>query len=575
MCGIAGFIDFSNEKSTLEKIEFAEKKAAYFKEGIKKRGPDSQSAFISTDGNLCLVHSLLAITEQVQNARQPMISVDKNFIIIYNGEIYNSDYLKKHFLPDFIFKTKSDTELVLELFSKYQEQILVELEGIFAFSIFEIKSQTLWLAKDHLGIKPLCYSWDKNILYFSSIAKLLKQDESNYEVNEETQAALKKFGFIIGPSTSFKNVKSLQAGHYIKFSSDKNFVEIPYFKINQIQTSNSYFLNSQNNNHSTEDILTNVIKSQMPESIPFGIFLSSGIDSNLIAAICKNLGRKFHTFTIGFENQDKRIFSESAKAKELANFWGSEHHEWIIKKEEVPALINEFKQSVDLPSSDGFNSFLAAKLAQPFCRVVFSGVGADELFLGYWHFEHLNNWLKLSRHKLLANFCYWTANLIGSVKLFKSILFRLKLFFLISGKSNRNRLEAYLFFRTKKDSNYELPKDQLLELEEVLNNQSLTFWQQISLAELLFYDQNQLLRDTDSASMFFGVEVRTPFLDRRMILAGLNKLGQINNSSDFYKFFGKQKLVKILKKHCPKYIVSKKQGFELPFALPVDFNLKN
>lgn len=504
-----------------------------------------------------------------------MFSADKNFIIIYNGEIYNSDYLKKSFLPNFIFKTKSDTELILELFAKYQEKILIELEGIFAFSIFEIKSQTLWLVKDHLGIKPLYYSLEKNTLSFSSIAKLLKKHEGNYKVNKEAQAGLQKLGFIVGPSTNFKNVKSLRAGHYIKYSPKINFIEIPYFKINQIQKSNSSFLNAQNNNQSTENILTNVIKSQIPESLQFGIFLSSGIDSNLIAAICKKLGRKFHTFTIGFENEGSRIFSEASKAKELANFWGSEHHEWIIKKEEVPALLDEFKKSIDLPSSDGFNSFLASKLAQPFCRVVFSGVGADEIFFGYWHFEHLNNWLKLSRHKLLANFFYWTSSLIGSFKLFKSFLFRTKLFFLLSGKTNGDRLMAYLFFRTNQASKNILTKDKLLELEEVFNNQRLNFWQQISLAELIFYDQNQLLRDTDSASMFFGVEVRTPFLDRRVIISGLNDLGQINNSSDFYKFFGKQNLLKILKKYCPKYILSKKQGFELPFSLPVDFDLKN
>ena len=360
MCGIAGFINFPEKHNLTQNLL----------KDIQNRGPDGHGIFQTNE--ITFIHTHLAITDQSKQARQPM-SEDK-LTIIFNGEIYNTKSLCTKFLQKQTLKTTSDTEIILKIFAKIGSKLFHQLEGIFALAIWNQNTGELFLARDHLGIKPLYYFATNNRIAFSSRAKSLAKHLNLEKTNQAQTLNLQNYGCTIGPDTIFEKIKNLPAGHFLKFAQTTGL------KLTQFYDLASLALPKQTTPLNLENILTKVIEEQIPKKVKFGVLLSSGVDSNFIAAILHKLGHDFYTFSIGFETKRHAIFCEAKKARELAKHWGSEHHEWIVKQEEFSQLHQEFLNAQDQPSTDGFNSFLAAKLASKFCPVVFSGVGADELF---------------------------------------------------------------------------------------------------------------------------------------------------------------------------------------------------
>ena len=556
MCGIAGLWQLSSsQEDSLEK-------ARRLQGLLKKRGPDGQGLFVESDGSLSLVHTLLAITDQSAAARQPMFSADKQFVMVFNGEIYNTAELKKNFLPGLLLQTTTDTEIIVELFAKLGEKTFALLEGIFALAIWDQATKTLWLARDYLGIKPLYFYYDDQapLFAFASLAKILATTQGLWDPDYESVKSFLKYGCTLAPRTIFKKIQALPCGRYLKFSlMSRSFKLFAYQKLENLLGPSS------SKGSLTTDLKTtlkNVIASQIPSKVRYGVFLSAGVDSNLLAALLQELGQKFATFTIGFSSQNKHLTSEAALAKKLAAHWGAEHHEWILQDTEVPKLYDEYLQALDQPSSDGFNSFLAAKLAAPFCKVVFSGIGADELFLGYWHFAHLHNWYKMSQNNLRPAW-YAIASWLRNFPYFKSFLFRQKHYFLQDPALQNDILAAYLFYRQEEKMPFAISQSVGQKLKEIFTNSAFSFWQKMVLAELFFYDQNKLLKDIDSLSMYHGVEVRVPFLDRRIVSYALASLADLTDQT-FAASFGKQNLRKLLASYHPPALLATKQGFELP-----------
>lgn len=539
MCGIAGLLKYSGLPSDFQKL------SDQLLAGIVRRGPDGHGVF--EQGCCILLHSRLAITDQTELAHQPMVF--GQFTISFNGEIYNTKELIDRYFTDEEFNSTSDTEIILKLFAKIGERVFSELEGIFAIALWDQLTHTLWLVRDHLGIKPLYY-FQGDIFAFSSSAKSLAQVFSAQELDQKSLSDFQSFGCVIGPRTIYQQIKSVPAGCYLKYRQGGDVELVKYSHI--------FSLVKKQGKLNIPQTLLEVVESQVPDKVEFGIFLSAGIDSNLIAGACRELGRKFHTFSIGFESKRRGVESEAVVARKMATYWGSQHHEWIVKKSEVPELFDEFLDSMDQPTTDGFNIFLASKLAANYCPVVLSGVGADELFLGYWHFRHLNNWKRLNG-RVGLRFLFKLAEFLKDIYPVKGLLHRFGYSFLQDSKVQNDLHQAYLFYRSQGG---DVSSD---ELSELFQDQDLTFWQKVSIAELFFYTQHKLLRDTDNFSMNFGLEVRVPFLDQRFISAGLQYLAQINDFN-FEQQYPKRLLLSVLQNFCPEFSNYKKQGFELPLS---------
>lgn len=557
MCGVAGILNFSEASSLSFGLSTI---AENLKQDLLNRGPDGQHIFVTADYKNFFIQTRLAITDLSDAAIQPMISLCGNFLIVYNGEIYNQDFIKKAFLQDFEFRSESDTEIILEAFARTGPSLFSLLEGIFSIAIFNLRTATLFLARDHLGIKPLYFYHDarNRIFAFSSIAKSLAQNFTAMAINFRATLLFKQFGCVPGDESFFQNIYSVPAGSYFTVVDNKINAFKYHNAIDYLENDNDQMKQScQSQNIMVK--LKDVLRSQIPTKVEFGIFLSAGIDSNLLAKMVKALGYNFYTFTIGFETQGLIYKSESILAKKLATKLGSKHYEWIITVSEAKSLFNEYLQAMDQPTTDGFNIFLAAKLASQFCKVVLSGLGADELFLGYWHYLHLWNWIQL-QNKFYKVPVQWLISKLRYLRVVKSLLYRSGRLFLAEPRLNTAQ-DVYLWYRSI-DQNYYKAEAEFLK--GIFETQEFSVIQKFVLGELYFYDQFKLLRDADVFSMYHGLELRVPFLDKRMISCGLKYLSDINHDN-FKMKFGKQVLLELINQYDPSFRPIPKQGFELPF----------
>ncbi len=545
MCGFAGFVSLSKEKDV---FEFANNHSEKILKQLSKRGPDGSGIFLSENKKALFYHTKLAITDDTEHSNQPMHS--GQFSMVYNGEIYNKEYILTKYLAGYLPKTTSDSEIIIEAFARHGEKIIKELEGFFALAIWDNGSETLFLAKDHLGIKPLYFFQDKNMFAFSSSAKLLSE---SLNLKEKDLSALQDFelyGCVTNEKTIFKQIKNFPAAN-LMIMKKETFELKKYIKFCDTKPTL--------NQRSLKSVFEEVFLSQVQPNKKFGIFLSGGVDSNLIALCAKHLGFDFYTFTIGFEGRNSRFGSEHVIAKKFANKIQSQHVEWILGKEEIRFNFKEFSATQEMPSDDGFNSFLAAKLASKYCKIAYSGIGGDELFFGYWQNKHQARWRQFLQ---LPNYAqrkiHMLVSKIKNIWPVRSLLYKISASFLESKQLFDSELESYLFFREKKH----LKRTPCAELEEIFNS-SLNYWQKIILADLYFYDQFKLLRDTDNMSMNFGLEVRTPFLDKRMISFALQNAAQ----KDIKDIIDKQDLKKLILNYDKSFDFQKKQGFNIPLSL--------
>lgn len=554
MCGVAGAVHFLDNGELGFSID---KVSQEFEQGLRSRGPDGFGIFVSPDKNYFFVHTRLAITDLTILAKQPMISSCDRYIITFNGEIYNQKELAEKYLFGFHLCTESDTEVLLEVFARVGPRMFSELEGIFAIAIFDKFTRELWLAKDHLGIKPLYFFHDESqkMFSFASSAKLLAQVFDQTSFDPVSVELFKLFGSVPSEQSFYKNIFSFPAGFFFKVSCSGIEKNRYHYTISYLSSSFS------KQKLDLETCLIDVIQSQVPTKVPFGVFLSAGIDSSLLTVLLKRLGYDFFTFTIGFEENISMYKNEAVAAKKFAQRLGTQHQEWIITKKEVKDLFTQYIALMDQPSSDGFNVFVASKLAAGFCKVVFSGLGADEIFLGYWHHKHFWNFSNL-QHLWYKKILYGLGSFASVHRYGKSVLHRAGYSFLNHTELQTSALKTYLWFRSLEQKFVDYPRS-FDELNEIFEEDQFSDLQKLILAELYFYDQYKLLRDADTFGMASGIEIRVPFLDKRIISFGLSQ-ANIKTDSQYLLISGKKQLLALLRNFDSNYSQISKQGFELP-----------
>jgi asparagine synthase (glutamine-hydrolysing) len=567
MCGIAGYF------TTAE--AFSKEDLRKMTESVAHRGPDAVGYF--SDEQVGLGHRRLSIIDLSENANQPMVSANKRFVIVYNGEIYNyreiGAELKLKFKTE--FNTSSDTEVILEAYVHYGPDFVQKLNGMFAIAIYDKEKKELFVCRDRIGIKPFFYFWDGENFAFGSELKVFKDiARVPKELNHNAIYKFLHMGFIPAPHSIYKSIRKLEAGTWLKIS-EKKMESQKYWDLNK-KVSSQVLTNEKQAIIRLSDLLMSSVQYQIKSDVPFGVFLSGGIDSSLVTTYAVNLsGVKVNTFSIGFE---ENRYNESVYAKAIANHLGTNHHEFIVSYKDAIDLIDDVFSIYDEPFSDSSSipTMLVSKLARKHVTVTLSGEGGDELFFGYGAYRwasRLNqpviNALRGPIAKMLSKapgsykrhanyFKYPHANLqyshILSQEQYYFSLPELDTllspeFFKISGSKSTESLHAFAV-----QANYLL--------------RSLNPMEKQALFDLRFYLPDDLLTKVDRASMHYSLETRVPYLDHRIIEFALDLSPQLKYNNGIAKYLLKEILYQYIPK---KFFDRPKQGF----AIPLEKWLKN
>ena len=370
MCGINGF-NFSDERL----IQKMNKK-------VKHRGPDDLGYFV--DNGISLGHTRLSIIDLSEKAHQPMFSLDNNYVITYNGELYNFKEIRKELKnKGFKFISNSDTEVVLNSYIAYGKDCLQKFNGIFSFAIWDKKKKQLFAARDYFGVKPFFYYFKNNKFIFSSEIKSILEYNIDKELDYQSLNTYFRFLYIPGPQTIFKNVKKLLPGNYL------------IFKDNKLEISKYYNLSNEKKNYSfikakelVKDKFDKAVKRQLVSDRPLGVFLSGGIDSTaILGSMSKLVDHKIKTFTVKFDiDIEKDKFNiDSELAKKTSKYYNTDHNELLVTAKDVVNNLEKVVYHMDdlVSNHTQIATYLLAKMSKNKVDVVLGGDGADEIFGGY------------------------------------------------------------------------------------------------------------------------------------------------------------------------------------------------
>ena len=395
MCGISGLFNFTNRNIEAKKI---------ISEIVKiqnLRGPDDNGQWQSDCKKVLFGHNRLSIIDLSTNGKQPFISLDNNFIITFNGEIYNFKEIKKELISKNIkFRSNTDTEVIIESYKFWGLEFLNKLRGMFAFALWDDLNKKLILARDPFGIKPLYYSIKNGVCYFASQVKSLR---SIHEIsNEKSEAGIVNFymwGNIQEPYTLYKDIRSLEKGSFMVIDINGNVINNKFADIKK-EIIEADILNFKNYDEKIEylkESIEETVSFHQISDVPITFLLSSGIDSSTIVSSTK-YKKNCNALTLDLDD-GKHVYNEKFLAKKTAEINTIPHVVEKITQEEVKLLIDQFFRYMDQPTNDGLNSYLISYISKKKLnsKVIISGVGGDEFFFGYPSFtriQKINNIMK-------------------------------------------------------------------------------------------------------------------------------------------------------------------------------------
>tara|TARA_B100000886_G_scaffold339253_1_gene304178 strand:+ start:522 stop:2417 length:1896 start_codon:yes stop_codon:yes gene_type:complete len=558
MCGVAGIYSKGSENIKPQLIKL-------MVSSIKHRGPDFQNFW--QNENISLGHARLSIIDLSARANQPMVSFDNRYVIVYNGEIYNFLILRKEISSLGIeFKTKSDTEVIANGFSIWRENLFQKLNGIFSIGIYDKSENTLTLARDRFGVKPLYILSVDKLLYFCSEIKGILSVYNSIKLNAEALHEYSFFGNALQDKTFFEGIKNLNPGCYVKIKDN----QIKKEKFWEIKKRIFKKYNEEKVVESINQLVGNGIKNQLVSDVPVGIFLSGGLDSTAITHFAaKNSNKNINTYTASFEFMPNSN-NEIKKARKIAKHYGTNHNEIFISTDNLLDVIDKLVQQHDEPFADAANIplYLMTKEIKSEIKVVLQGDGGDEIFGGYNRYSILK---KKSIFKLLSRILPYKYLKIFQSQRLKSIQRILEIFSkdrgmdmfpLLLTMDTENNCLSNLFSKTIKEK---LVSN--IPFQEY-NNLSVDFEGYDDVNKMLFIDTKILLSDTflkkvDIATMANGIESRVPFLDNELTDY------MLKIPSDLKIKGGKKKylLKKALQQSVPNHLlVGKKFGFGVPYA---------
>ena len=526
MCGLAAILAYAAGAPPVDETELLAIREAMF-----ARGPDGEGLWMAPDQRVGLAHRRLAIIDLTDAGAQPMAFEDGRYRITYNGEIYNFKALRARLeTQGQIFKTQSDTEVLLHLYHRYGPEVVKELRGMFAFALWDNAKQGMLLARDSFGIKPLYYADDgKTVRVASQVKALRAGGHAGNGVNAAGHVGFYLFGSVPEPHTLFADIKSLPAGHTLWIDQNGPQTPMPFFDLAKCFSTppsniggRSY--QEQETIELMHDALYDSVSHHFVSDVPVGVFLSAGLDSATLAAIAAEMkGANLETFTLGFEEFKGTPWDEVTLAEEVAKTLNTRHHVRWISKADFSAETDNLLHAMDQPTIDGVNTYFVAKATHELgLKVAISGLGGDELLGGYGEtFGRIP--------KLVDGF-----GRIPGVKPIGRFIRALTAPFLkrVLSPKYAGALEyasrygdAYFLHRglfmpweLKHVLDADLVKTGLEELALLSQLEDLCApiaepARKIAALEMTWYMRNQLLRDSDWAGMAHSLEIRVPLVD--------------------------------------------------------------
>lgn len=555
MCGINGLFGLEQIADPRGTVESMNSRIAH-------RGPDAQG--VKHFDKACLGHVRLSIIDLSHGADQPMCDASGRYTIVFNGEVYNFKEIKER-LKDYPFRTHSDTEVILAAYIEWGAAALQLFNGMFALAIWDDVEKELFLARDRVGIKPLYYSQTGQAFLFSSEIKgLLASNMIAPKLNKAALPDYLAYQTVHEPRTMLEDVYVLPAAHYMILHDTEQ--EITRYWSPGQSRSDVKMADRATVCKEIKELLSASVERRMISDVPFGAFLSGGIDSSAMVGLMSELSAtQLSTFSVTFDESE---FSEARYARMVSERFKTAHHEIALSPdrflEELPAAL----AGMDHPSGDGPNTYIVSKVTKAEgITVAISGLGGDELFAGYDLFKHGASIMDkpwLSQYPMfLRKMAAWGYQKyrpgIPSKKaasLLTSLRMELPHIYPILRQTLLDDDIAALLGSKEFDTGM---RSALMENRD--HWAGLPQLSQISIAEMETYMRNVLLRDTDQMSMLSALEVRVPFLDHTLIEYLIGVPDEFK-----YPHSPKALLIDSLDGLLPREIIDRpKMGFTLPW----------
>lgn len=570
MCGICGILNLSDEKRISEELLIS------MRDSMIHRGPDDAGLYISKNEKIGLGHRRLSIIDLSPRAKQPMSNEDGTIWIVFNGEIYNYKSLQKQLKQKgHLFKSDSDTEVIIHLYEEKGIDCVHDLEGMFAFGLLDEKEEKLFLVRDRIGIKPLYYTQINNkILFASEIKALLADPDVPRKVNEEAFYHYLSFLTTPAPDTLFEGIKKLAGGCWLQVSADGQIKEERYWDVLD-HTSRLADISEEEISKRIISELRRAVQYRKVSDVPVGVFLSGGIDSSTNAALfSEGESERVKTFSIGYQGEYKSYSNEFQYARQMADLVGAEHHELALSLDDLLDFIPDMVHYQDEPIADPVcvPVYYVSKLARDngviVCQV---GEGSDELFWGYpgWkqalRLEHLNRLpvpnvfrklglivLKMmgkdkrTYYEWLRRGAYGEPIFWGGAEAFTE-------------EEKKRLLSPRLREKFKDYSSY-------VAIRPIRERFEAKAWEKTPLNWMTYLDLNLrlpelLLMRVDKMSMAVSLEARVPFLDHKFVELAMSIPEKVKTKNGTLKYILKKAVRGIIP---DELIDRKKQGFGVP-----------
>jgi asparagine synthase (glutamine-hydrolysing) len=554
MCRITGLWDFKNQNPNQ-----LQEQVTMMKNTMIHGGPDDSGAYVDYNVGLALGHRRLSIIDLTKTGQQPMTHPSDRWVICYNGEVYNFKEVKAELIAmGEIFKSTSDTEVILHAWAKWGKKCLEKFRGMFAFAIWDKQEQQLTIVRDRMGVKPLYYYHHNNIFMFASELKAFHQHPLfQKELNQDAVASFMTYGYVQGESAIFKHVYKLSPGTLLVINHKQQIEHSTYWSLPQESRPSSF--NESDFLESLHEELKISFNLRMVSDVPVGVFLSGGVDSSLLASILQSSAvNKINTFTIGFD--DPR-YDESEPAKNIASYLGTNHHALTCSLKEALDIIPKLPDVYDEPFGDtsAIPTYLVSSLASDYVKVVLSADGGDEQYAGYNRykiFDFLNKVEKIPFTKQALKM----ANRMGCFKLMGMLN---KDWTHFSHRVNKTQSILSATSLPEKIAVMASP----FQKNEYVTNPPIVFSSGINQSgafpiwDMASYLPDDILTKVDRATMAVSIEGREPFLDHKLIEKSFECPYEFKIKDGYQKY----PLRKILSNYLPEHLTNQpKKGFGVP-----------
>jgi asparagine synthase (glutamine-hydrolysing) len=555
MCGINGIVSYTATEK--------EARINRMNQRLSHRGPDDKGSWV--DETLALGHQRLSIIDLSEAGHQPMISACGRYVMVYNGEVYNFQELRKQFA--YPYRSQTDSEVLLAAWAQLGKAAVPLFEGMFAVAVWDKQERKLTLVRDRMGVKPLYYSHQNGHLVFSSeIRALLASGLAEKKLSATALVDYLRYQTVQTPATILDKVQMLSPASILEYWPDRQELkQEKYWTLRKLKPAptGSY----EEVKQEVRRLFFKAVEKRLVADVPFGAFLSGGIDSSaVVGAMSRFSDHKVKTFTITFAEDD---YSEAPYARHIAEMNNTDHHEIRLSPEHFLEHLPSALSAMDHPSGDGPNTWMVSKATKEAgIDMALSGLGGDEVFCGYAIFPRMVQLQKIKAlwglpggiRKLTGKALQAVKPGVASNKIASLLAMQKYDFNSFYAQSRQvlsdDQIESILNFSVEENH---LPVDWLDKEGWELSNDNLL--SRVSAAEMETYMQNVLLRDSDQMSMAHALELRVPFMDHQLIEYVLALPDQIK-----YPSTPKKLLVDSLPDLLPDYIVNRpKMGFVFPW----------